>query len=111
VIEPRRVALQAGHDLAQAGRARQLPVQQRDELALRRQPPHPTVRAMLGHQSVELAPRHLLQNFVENAILVPHGVVSFSCPERCQTLGTEMNQRHALVHEKLNRTAVGQARP
>ena len=78
VIEPHRVALQAAHHLPQAGRPRQLSVQQRNELVLGRKAANVLVRPVLGNQSIKLAPRNLLQQVVENAILVPHGVDPFS---------------------------------
>jgi hypothetical protein len=34
----------------------------------------------------------------------------FAVPTRCQTFENQQNQRHAPCPQKLNRTAVGQAR-
>src|SRR5712691_4788556 len=44
------------------------------------------------------------------AILVPHGVGSLPCLERCRTLETQKNPCHALRPLKSNRTAVGLSR-
>ena len=74
------MALQASNDRAQAGRPGKLPVQQGNELALRRQTPHALVRVMRRYEPIELGPRNPLQEIVENAILVPHGVAPLSCP-------------------------------
>ena len=45
MVEPVRMTGEARFDLAQALRARQLPVQKRDELVPRRQPAHPSPRS------------------------------------------------------------------
>jgi len=89
VIKPRGMALQLRHDLAQAHRPRQLAVKQRHELALRRKPAHRKISFVLLHKRIEHAPRNMLQNPVENAILMPHGVDPFSCPD---TLGRVRNR-------------------
>jgi hypothetical protein len=77
MIEPGRLALQPGHDLPQAYRPGQLAIQQRDELALRRQTPHTTIRLMHFDQPVEFTPWNPLQQIVEHAIVMPHGVAPF----------------------------------
>jgi hypothetical protein len=46
MVKPGRLARQTGHDLPQAHRPERLAIQQRDELALGRRPPHPTIRSM-----------------------------------------------------------------
>src|SRR5882757_3831796 len=43
---------------------------------------------------------------MEYAIMVPHGVGSLPCLERCRTLKTQKNPCHALRPLKSNRTAV-----
>src|SRR5467141_2943330 len=48
---------------------------------------------------------------MEYAIMVPHGVGSLPCLERCRTLKTQKNPCHALRPLKSNRTAVGLSRP
>jgi hypothetical protein len=111
VVEARRMAVQPADHLAKARRPRQLAIEQGHELALRGQSAHPKICFMLIDQAIELAPQHMLQNIVEYAILVPHDVDAFRVPKRRQTLETQKNQRHALCPEKLNRTAVGRARP
>ena len=111
VVEPRRMARKSGHDLAQARRARKLAIEQRHQLALGRQPAHPRIGSVVFHQAIEPMPRNMLQKSVKYAILVPHGLILLRVPKRRQTLGTQKNQRHAPCPPKLNRTAVGQARP
>jgi hypothetical protein len=81
MVQPVRMARQTRFDLAQALRARQLPIQQRDELTFRRQPAHPRIRPVRFHQSIEHVPGHVLQDGVEYAILMPHGVNPLPCPE------------------------------
>jgi hypothetical protein len=56
-------------------------------------------------------PWNVLQKFMKYAILMLHGLILPRVPKRRQTLGAQKNQRHAPCPEKLNRTAVGQARP
>jgi hypothetical protein len=76
VIEPRLLARHAVDDVAQARRPGQLAIQQRDELAFRRQPAHPSIGPVLFHQALEIRPRHLLQQIMKHAILMQHGI----CP-------------------------------
>ena len=66
---------------------------------------------MVFHKAIEQMPRNVLQKSVEYAILMLHGLILLRVPKRRQTLGIQKNQRHAPCPEKLNRTAVGQARP
>ena len=81
MVEPVRMTGEPGFDLAQALRARQLPVQKRDELIPRRQPAHSRVGPVRVHQPIERLPRQMLQDRVEYAILMPHGVDPLPCPE------------------------------
>jgi len=110
VIEPRLVARHAGHDLTQAHRSAQLPVQQGDQLPLRRQRARPFISAVLLNRSIKLVPRQVLQQAVKYSILVQHGVGSIPCLERGETLETQKNPCHVPRPPKSNRTAVGQAR-
>jgi hypothetical protein len=112
MIEPRRMALQSRHNLAQARCPRELAVEQRDKLTFRRQPTNPRSCSMRRHQPVKLAPRQVLQNSMKNAILMAHGI---DPPSRVRIVGetsrTEWNQCHVPCLAKLNRTAVDQVRP
>src|SRR5205807_2879129 len=74
VIKAALMALQPRLDLAQARSAFQLAVQQRDKLALAGQPPHSVIRSMRADQLVEHIPRHMLQQPVKHAIVMPHGI-------------------------------------
>lgn len=76
MIKPVRVALERRLDLTQAARARQLRVNERHELALRRQRAHVLVSLVPVHQTRERVPRHRLQQLVNQAIMVPHGIGS-----------------------------------
>src|SRR5271165_7105587 len=75
------MAGEAGFDLAQALRARQLPVQKGDEPVSGRQPAHPRIGPVRIHQPIEHMPWHVLQDSVEYAILMPHGVDLLPCPD------------------------------
>jgi hypothetical protein len=68
------MALQTRHDLAQAGRAGQLPEQQRHELAFAVQPAHPAIGLMPVHQPRERRPGNVLQKSVKNAIVMAHDI-------------------------------------
>src|SRR6478672_2887001 len=74
MVEPSGMTTQTGDDLAQAGGSRQLAVEQGDQLAPGGQSPHPRIGSMLLDQPVEGRPRDVLQQFVKDGILVPHGV-------------------------------------
>jgi len=60
VVELCRVARKTRHDLTQARCSRELPVNQRHELALRRQLAHPSISTMFFHKPVELMPGNVL---------------------------------------------------
>jgi hypothetical protein len=92
MIELGGVAHQRGFDLAQALRARQLRINQCDQLALRRQRPHVFVGTVLIHKPIEAMPGQLLQYPVKHAILVQHGVVPF----RVLTVGK--TSKHRRIH-------------
>ena len=62
-----------GLDFAQARGARQLAVQQRHQLALRRQPADSRISRMGFYHPVEHRPRNVLKNTMKYAILMPHG--------------------------------------
>src|SRR3981189_1890710 len=85
MIKPRLVALHTAHDLAQARRAAELPVQQRDELALGRQLAHQLVGPVLLHDLIEPGPGNMLRQTVKYAILMPHGVDLLRCLERVRS--------------------------
>jgi hypothetical protein len=89
MVEPHRMAFQPADDFPQTGYPRKLPVEQGDELALGRKSPHVLVRLVFADQAIKHVPRNLLQDIVENAILVPHGVAPISRPKRRQTLEYE----------------------
>lgn len=74
MIEPCLMAREPGLDLAQARRTRELTEQQCQELALRRQTPHPMVGSVFIHKPVEHRPWNMLLKLVKNAIVVPHDV-------------------------------------
>ena len=83
MVQPPPMALQTGDDLAQTRRPGQLAIEQRDELAFRRQSANPRICPVLRHQPVKLAPRQMLQNSMKNAILMAHGIdPPISCPDR-----------------------------
>src|SRR5258705_11930863 len=69
------------------------------------------VGLVLIHKLIEATPRNLLQYAVEYTIVVLHGLILPRLPKRRQTLGTQKNQCHAPCPPKLNRTALGVARP
>jgi hypothetical protein len=111
VVKPALVALKPGFDLAQAGGSFELTVEQRHELAFGAQSPHPPIRSMPLNQTIKHIPGHALQQPMKNAIVMPHGIVPRSCPDRSQQPRHKWNQSHAPCPPILNRTAVGQARP
>jgi hypothetical protein len=74
MIEPGRLAQQPGLDLAQARRPGQLAEQQRQQLALAGQPPHPPIGLVPVHKPIEVAPGNGLQNLMKNAIVVQHDI-------------------------------------
>jgi hypothetical protein len=82
VVKTALVALQSRRDLAQAHGPLQLAIEQGNKLAFGAQSPHPPVRFMLLHQPVKDIPRHRLQHTVKHAIVMPHGIDPFSCPDR-----------------------------
>ncbi len=67
-------------DVAQAFGPGQLAIEQRQKLGSRRQLAHARVGPVLFNKPVESAPRNMLRDGVEYAVLMPHGVASFSCP-------------------------------
>ena len=75
MIKPRLVALKSALDLPQAGRAGELTVGERRKLRAHRQRPHSLVASMLLHKPVECTPGKVLQQSVQHAILMPHGIV------------------------------------
>ena len=77
VIQARVLAGHRRLDLAQARSARQLRVQQSDQLALAAELAHAPVRAVLVHKRIEAAPGNALQQAVQERIVVPHGVDPF----------------------------------
>src|SRR5215469_1938199 len=111
MIKARRMAFEARFDRSQALRATQLRVQHRDQLVLRRQPSHALVCPMLINKLLKRSPRDELQDAVQYCIVMAHGADPFPCLERCRTLKTQKNPRHALCPQNLSRTAVGLSRP
>jgi hypothetical protein len=87
-------------DLAQARRSRKLRIQQRHQLALRRQPPYPRIGAVSLNQPVELGPWNPLLQVMKHAILMPHGVRSaFVSDERRQRSNTSRINTVHFVHQ------------
>ena len=111
MVKSRRMALKRADDVPQTFGAGQLPVKQGQKLALGRQLAHTRIRAMLFHKTLECAPRKVLRDRVKYAILMPHGLASFSCPNPSPNDSNRGINAVRPVHIKLNRTAVGQARP
>ena len=60
VVEPHRMALQTGDDIAQARCPRQLTVEQRHELAFRGQLANPRIGSVRCYQPVKFIPRQML---------------------------------------------------
>src|SRR5512132_2520557 len=48
------------------------------------------VRVTRRYEPIELGPRNPLQEIVENAILVPHGVAPLSCPVNVANVRTRL---------------------
>src|SRR5207245_4988616 len=98
--------------LAQARRARKLAVQQRDELALGGQAPHPGVGPVLLDQPIESGPRDMLQKPVKNRILMPHGIDLPSCPEPSPNVPNRVESMPCALSAKNEPDSRdGQARP
>ena len=89
MVKPRLVAVQTADNLPQAPRTRKLAVKQRDQLVPAAQTTHMLVRSVRRHKTVEHRPGKPLQQSVENAIVVAHGIEPPSCPKRSQTLGRQ----------------------
>src|SRR5579864_7450653 len=100
------MARQAGRNRAQALDARQLRVQQGDELVLRGEPPHLLVGLGVLDQPIQRLPGHQLQYCVKYCIVMTHGVALLPRREHWQMLKTQKNLRHAPCPQKSNRTAV-----
>jgi hypothetical protein len=92
MIKPAGVALQSRFDLAQTVRARYLRIDQRNQLPLRAQPAHMLVGPVRVHKLLETMPRHMLQQSVQYAILMPHGVAS----SRVSNVGER--SKHRRIH-------------
>src|SRR6267378_3824649 len=74
VIELAGVALQVGFDLTQASQTAKLRVQHRDQMRLGLPAaPIAAVGTVLLHKLIDHAPRNLLQKFMKDDILMPHG--------------------------------------
>jgi hypothetical protein len=97
VIKPRLVARHRGFDLAQRTGAGQLAVQQRNQLVTGLELAYQFVAAVLVHKPIEHGPRNQFEQFVENAMLMPHGVDPLSCPDVSTPSGSEKNQCRALL--------------
>src|ERR1043165_864320 len=111
MVEPRRMARQAGFDRAQALGPGKLSIDERDQLVPRGQPAHFLVRPVPLHQPIHNIPRHEVQHRAKYCILVAHGVDLLPCREHWRMLKTQKNPRHAPRPANLNRTAVGLSRP
>jgi hypothetical protein len=82
VIELAGVALQVGFDLTQASQTAKLRVQHRDQMRLGLQAaPIAAVGTVLLHKLIDHAPRNLLQKFMKDDILMPHGFDLPSSPD------------------------------
>jgi hypothetical protein len=82
-----------------------LAVQQGDQAPLRRQFTRQLVGPILLNNLFQLRPKHVLQQTVKYAILMQHGVGSFSNAAK-----RSKRRSHAPYQPKSNRIAVGQAR-
>jgi hypothetical protein len=104
------VASQVRFDLAQAARPAKLTKQHRDQMCLGLNGAIVPVGIVLFHKPVERRPRNLLQKFIKNDILLPHGVD----PLRVQMIRNQLNlSRINAVHflkQKSCRTPVGLTR-
>lgn len=99
MIEPGGLADQPRLDVAQARRARQLPEQQRQELALGGEPAHPMIGFVGVHKPIEDPPRNMLQKIMKNAIVVPHDIDPRSCLNAAKRLkSSRINVMHH-VHQ------------
>ena len=104
------VASQVRFDLAQPARAAKLTKQHRDQMCLGLNGAFVPVGIVLFHKPVERRPRNLLQKFIKNDILLPHGVD----PLRVQMIRNQLNlSRINAVHflkQKSCRTPAAQGR-
>ena len=75
------VASQVRFNLAQAPRAAKLRIQHRDQMSLGLYDTAIPVGIVPIHKPIEDRPRNMLQKPMKNAILMPHGVDPFSCPD------------------------------
>jgi len=82
-------------DIAQALGARELRIEERDQLALRGQPAHAGVRSVMIHKPIEPIPRQHLQDLMQKAMVVPHGADPFRVRAAGKLLESQKNQRHA----------------
>ena len=89
MVKAAGVAVHRHLDLAQRGRARKLGEQQRHQMRLGGQLAHPSIRLVLFHKFLELPPGQMLQKLVQDAIVMTHGIVSFSCPNHRQVFESE----------------------
>ena len=89
MVEPARVTLHRRLDLTQRRRPGELGVEQRHQLALGGKLAHPRISAVLIHKIVERRPGYVLQKPVQDAIVMAHGVASFSCPNHRQVFESE----------------------
>jgi hypothetical protein len=105
------MALKRGDDLAQRIRPGELAVKKRDKLVARGQLAHEFIAPMPLHKPIEDDPRNEFQNIAENSILMAHGVDPFSSPDDLLNLPNRVESMPCALSTKLNRTAVGQARP
>src|SRR6185312_8726546 len=89
------------------GGARKLGIQQRHQLTLRCQPAYTAIGTVRLHQPFELAPRQVLQNFMKDAIVMPHGAEPLLLSRNVcrRPRPSRINAMHP-VHENSNRTAV-----
>jgi hypothetical protein len=110
VVQSHRLAVHPGHRLAQTAEARQLPDQQRHELTLRGERPHPFVRLVRRDQIVEHLPWKVVQHPVQDRIPMLHRATLFvsmaakQCHHRVESAQVGRSA-------KFHRTAVGLTRP
>ena len=88
MIKPRLMARHRRFDVAQRRGPRQLAIQQRQQLALRRETAHEIVGPVLLHKLVKLGPGNEFQNVAKDRIGMRHGADPFHVQLSRKTLDT-----------------------
>ena len=111
MIQPPLMAPHRSLDIAQRTRARQLAIQQRQQLTFGRETAHQLVAPVVLHKPVELRPGNQFQNVAKHRIRMGHGADPFHVQLSRQTLDTIRINAVRLAQQKSSRTAVGLTRP